>query len=53
MIDKNNWLGLVKTVRGVEESSRIQQCVQHSDKSSPVVEIKGVRETYADMEELD
>ena len=53
MIDKSNWLKLMKTVREAEESPRIQQCVRHRNNSTPVVEIKGVRETYSDMEELD
>jgi hypothetical protein len=53
IIDKTNWLELMKTVRGAEESPRIRQYVRHRNNSTPVIEIKGVRETYSPMEELD
>ena len=53
IIDKTNWLELMKTVRGTEESPQIRQYVRCRNHSTPVVEIKGVRETYTPMEELD
>ena len=53
IIDKTNWLELMKTVRGTEESPQIWQYVRYRNSSTPVVEIKGVRETYTSMEELD
>jgi hypothetical protein len=52
-IDKTNWLEFMKTVRGAEESPQIRQHVRCRNNSTPVVEIKGVKETYTSMEELD
>ena len=52
-IDKTNWLELMKTVRETEESPQTRDCERFRNHSTPVVEIKGVRETYTPMEELD
>ena len=52
-INKTTWLELMKTVRESEKSSQTQDCERFRNHSTPVVEIKGVRETYTPMEELD
>ena len=53
IINKTIWLELMKTVRETEESSQTRDCERFRNHSTPVVEIKGVRETYTPMWELD
>jgi hypothetical protein len=50
-IDKAIWLKLMKTVRETKESPQTRDCERFGNRSTPVVEIKGVRETNASTEE--
>ena len=52
-IDKTIWLKIMKTVRETKESLQTRDYERFGKSSTPVVEIKGVRETYTPMWELD
>jgi hypothetical protein len=51
--NKTTCLELMKIARESEESSQTRDCERSRNHSTPVVEIKGVRETYTPMWELD
>jgi hypothetical protein len=52
-IDKTIWLKIMKTVRETKESLQTRDYERLGKRSTPVVEIKGVRETNASTEEAN
>jgi hypothetical protein len=52
-IDKTIWLKIMKTVRETKEGLQTRDYERLGKRSTPVVEIKGVRETNASTEEAN